>query len=107
MRSFRIPKCLIASAMLFLTTCYTPSDDPPAAPGVVPTTIILSGEINGDMAPETRTLSMRVSSMVRNYVLLEIFGMESFCDTRSVDVLQSPTTSLITIEIVDNGTPGT
>ena len=101
------PMILFIMTMLFLIGCYTSSDDPPAAPGVVPTTIILSGEVTGDMAPETRTLSMRVSSMVRNYVLLEIYGMESFCDTRSVDVLQSPTTSMITIEIVDNGTPGT
>ncbi|MFA5435929.1 MAG: hypothetical protein WC372_07840 [Candidatus Neomarinimicrobiota bacterium] len=107
MRTLGIQKCLIALAVLLLAGCYAPSDDTPAAPGVVPTTVILSGEVTGDMAPEARTMSMRVTAQVRNYVLLEIFGMESFCDTRSVDILQKPTTSSITLEIVDNGTPGT
>ena len=107
MKTLRIQQCLISLVVLFLAGCYTPSDDPPTAPGVVPTTIILSGEVTGDMAPGTRTLSMRVTGQSHNYILLEIFGMESFRDTRSVDILQQPTTSSITLEIVDNGTPGT
>ena len=76
-------------------------------PSVLNSTIILSGEVTGDTDPATRTMSMRASGQARNYLLLEIRGMESFCDTRSISVYQSLNGSGLFLNIIDDGTPGT
>lgn len=69
--------------------------------------IELSGEVTGDTDPATRTISMRVSGQARNYLLIEVFGMESFCDTRSLEVSDSLAGDQLYLSLIDDGTPGT
>lgn len=76
-------------------------------PAVLNSSILLSGEVTGDIYPEVRTLSMRASGQASNFLLLEIYGMESFCDTRSVNVLDSFSGNTLYLHIVDDGTSGT
>ncbi|MCF7832139.1 MAG: hypothetical protein K9N05_01010 [Candidatus Marinimicrobia bacterium] len=76
-------------------------------PTVLNSTILLSGEVTGDIYPEVRTISMRASGQASNFLLLEIRGMESFCNTTSIEVLDSLAGNELYLNIIDNGTPGT
>lgn len=76
-------------------------------PSVLHSTIELSGELTGDMYPEVRTMHMRATGQASNFLLLEIFGMESFCNSTSIEVIDSLAGNELFLSIVDNGTPGT
>lgn len=76
-------------------------------PSVLNSSIKLSGEVTGDIYPEVRTISMRASGQAGNFLLIEIYGMESFCNTTSIDVADSLAGNTIYLDIIDNGTPGT
>jgi hypothetical protein len=76
-------------------------------PAVLNSSIFLSGEVTGDTDPATRTISMRASGQASNFLLLEIRGMESFCDTRSISVNDSLAGNQLYLNIIDDGTPGT
>lgn len=76
-------------------------------PSVLNSSIKLSGEVTGDIYPEVRTISMRASGQASNFLLLEIYGMESFCDTRTVTVDDSLAGNELFLNIIDDGMPGT
>ena len=76
-------------------------------PTVLNSSIILSGEVTGDIYPEVRTMRMRASGQASNFLLLEIYGMESFCNTTSIEVLDSLAGDQLYLSLIDDGTPGT
>ena len=76
-------------------------------PAVLDSTIELSGEITGDIYPEVRTASMRVTGQAGNFLLVEAFGLESFSSSETATIEDSLAGNEIFLNIIDDGTPGT
>ena len=91
---------------LLASACYNyiiPKRDP----AVLNSTIELSGEVTGDIYPEVRTASMRVTGQASNFLLVEAFGLESFSNSESAAIEDSLAGNEIYLNIIDDGTPGT
>lgn len=74
---------------------------------VLDSSIKLSEEITDNLTPDVRILSMRIRGQADNFLLVDIYGMESLCDTRAVEIEDSLHGNEIFLNIVDDGTPGT
>lgn len=72
-------------------------------PAVLNSSIELSGEVTGDIYPEVRTMRMRVTGQASNFLLVEVFGMETYAGTESIAVTDSMSGTDIYLSIVDNG----
>jgi hypothetical protein len=75
-------------------------------PAVLNSSIELSGEVTGDIYPEVRTMRMRVTGQAGNFLLVEVFGMETYAGTESVAVTDSLHGTDIYLSIVENDASG-
>jgi hypothetical protein len=75
-------------------------------PAVLNSSIELSGEVTGDISPEMRTMRMHVTGKASNFLLVEIFGMETYENTASVTVADSLYGTDLYLSIIDNGPAG-
>jgi hypothetical protein len=75
-------------------------------PAVLNSSIELSGEVTGDIYPEVRTMRMRVTGQAGNFLLVEVFGMETYAGTGSVAVTDSLHGTDIYLSIVENDASG-
>ena len=75
-------------------------------PAILDSTIELSGEVSGDIYPEMRTMRMHATGQANNFLLLEIFGMETYAGTESVVVTDSLHGTDIYLSVVENDTSG-
>ena len=72
-------------------------------PAVLNSTVQLSGEVTGDIVPEIRTLRMHVTGQARNYLLVEIYGMETYSSTQSVAIADSLSYTQVYLSVIDEG----
>ncbi|MCK4530543.1 MAG: hypothetical protein KAU44_05145 [Candidatus Marinimicrobia bacterium] len=73
-------------------------------PSVLDSSIELSDEIADYVHPDAKTLSMRARGQADNFLLIDIYGMESFSNTRSVEVLDSLAGNELFWELIEDGT---
>lgn len=72
-------------------------------PAVLNSSVQLSGEVTGDIVPEIRTMRMHVTGQARNYLLVEVYGMETYQTTQSVTLDDSLSYTRLYLSIVDEG----
>ena len=76
-------------------------------PLVLDSTIVLSDGVVGTLTPDVRIFSMRVRGQADNFLLVDIYGVESLSNTDSVEVMDSLAGNELFMKLVDDGTPGT
>jgi hypothetical protein len=101
----RLTIFFIAMIVLF-TACniFNVAEDDPL---VQDSSIILSEGFTDNLTPDVRILSMRIRGQADNFLLVDIYGMESLCDTRTIEIEDSLHGNEIFLNIVDDGTLGT
>lgn len=98
-------------AMIVLLTACNIFNVEIADPSVLDSSIELSDEITDELTdnlyPDEKIFAMRARGQANNFLLIDIYGLESFCETRTVTINDSLVGNDLFLELVDNGTPGT